>query len=278
MKIVKLYVNKYINNIKKIKKVKAVKTEEKIKRKYKLLIIAIVFFVIISYVFFKTYSRHNIVTNELSNVSDNIIEEDVDDLDLIKQKYNENKLIALTFDDGPSSYTKLLIDGLKERNVNVTFFILGENIYKHPEYIKEAYDNGNEIEIHGYTHKQFTKLTNDKIIAEIDKVNMELIPIIGEKPNLIRVPYGSINNRIKELLASIGMQNILWTVDSKDWKFLNTKKNYNYLISKIKGNSIVLMHDTYKPSVNAALMIIDTLKEEGYMFVTVDEYIKCINE
>lgn len=70
------------------------------------------------------------------------------------------------------------------------------------------------------------------------------------------------------------MQSVLWTIDSKDWKFLNANKVYNYVLKKVKQNSIILFHDTYKPSVIAALKLVDKLKEEGYIFLTVDEYME----
>lgn len=200
----------------------------------------------------------------------------IENLKTIQENYNNNKLICLTFDDGPSKYTKLLIDGLKERNVKATFFVLGKNISNYPDYIKESYQNGNEIAIHGYSHKIFTKISDDKVLDEIYMSNNELLKIINKTSNLIRVPCGSINNRVKKVLEDAGMTNILWTIDSKDWRFLNTTKDYNYVLKKVTGNDIILMHDTYKPSVLAALQIVDKLKSEGYMFVTVSEYLACI--
>lgn len=242
---------------------------------YKILIIVIIFFLGILLLSKKYFlkSKTIIPFDYEDNCTDN--NKLNEKSNIILDKYNNKKLICLTFDDGPSEYTKLLIDGLKERNVNVTFFVLGKKISKYPQYLKEAYKNGNEIGIHGYSHKLFTRLKNEKILDEIDITNKEIYNLTGQIPSLIRVPYGSLSSRVKKVLNSVNLQSILWTIDSKDWKYLNSQKDYNYVLKKIKGNDIILMHDTYKPSVLAALNLIDELKNEGYMFITVSEYIKC---
>ncbi len=244
-----------------------------------IILVSLILFLVTSSILLEKYrsEQNNIPFEEIQEeISDKEIQEEYSKE--IFESYKNNKLICLTFDDGPSEYTKLLIDGLKERNVKATFFVLGKNIAKYPEYIKESYQNGNEIGIHGYTHKLFTRLNNEKILNEIEMTNAELLKLIDKPPTLIRVPYGSLNNRVRDLLEESNLQSVLWTVDSKDWRFLNVDKDYNYVIKKVKGNEIVLMHDTYKPTVLAAFKIIDELKNQGYKFVTISEYINCIHD
>ncbi len=194
--------------------------------------------------------------------------------ELLIEKYDNKKLIALTFDDGPSKYTKILVDELKKRNVPVTFFILGENAKKYPETLKFAYDADNEIGIHSYEHKLFTKLTEEEIIEEITKANNIIQEQIDTPITLIRVPYGSRNKKVDNVLEKLNLTDILWTVDSKDWKLKNTNKIYNYVLKYIKGNDIILMHDTFKTSINSAIKIVDFLTEKGYVFVTVSELLE----
>lgn len=192
---------------------------------------------------------------------------------LIK-KYEEKKLIALTFDDGPSKYTSNLIDELKKREVKVTFFLLGENAIKFPSTIKFEIDTGNEIGIHSYKHSLFTKLTKTQINEQIDKTKYIILNEVDIDISLIRVPYGAINEKVEKILEDEKLTNILWTVDSKDWKFKNVDKIYNYVLKNVKGNDIILMHDIFDTSVISALKIIDKLQSECYIFVTVSELLE----
>lgn len=194
--------------------------------------------------------------------------------DMLLQKYKEKKLLALTFDDGPSKYTEKLVDELKKRNVPATFFLLGENAKKFPSTIKFEVDAGNEIGIHSYKHNLFTKLTNNEINEQILLTKYIIFNEVDIDISLIRVPYGSINNRVESLLEENYLTNILWTVDSKDWKFKNVDKIYNYVLKNIKGNDIIIMHDIYNTSVTSALMLVDKLQSECYVFVTVSEFLE----
>lgn len=207
---------------------------------------------------------------EEENVRDHAAEEHEA---FLEEAYKDKKLIALTFDDGPSKYSEQLVDELKKRNVPATFFILGSNAENKHETLKFESDAGNEIGIHSYVHKLFTRLKDEEIEEQIDKTKNIITEATKIEPKLIRVPYGSLNNRVNSLLDKTQLTSVLWTVDSKDWKFRNTEKTYQYVMKKVKGNDIILMHDSYQTSVNAALKIIDTLQSDGYTFVTVSEFL-----
>lgn len=198
--------------------------------------------------------------------------------EFLKEQYKNKKLIAITFDDGPSQYTTTLIDELKKRDIPATFFVLGSEVEKYPEVLKFASDTGNEIGIHSYEHKLFTKLSEEEILEQISKTKNIIYDITGTNPTLIRVPYGSTNKQIKKILDEQELKSILWNVDSLDWKLKNTNKVYNYVIKKFKGNDIILMHDSFKTSVEAATLIIDKLQSECYTFVTVSEFLKIKSE
>ncbi|MEG0872821.1 MAG: polysaccharide deacetylase family protein [Clostridia bacterium] len=192
----------------------------------------------------------------------------------LTEKYKDKKLIALTFDDGPSKYTDILVDELKKRNIPATFFILGINVKGYENTLKNTFDAGNEIGVHSYVHKLFTRLKDDEILEQIEKTKIIIHESTGLSPTLIRVPYGSLSNRVEMVLEQVELKSITWNVDSLDWKFKNTDKVFNYVIKKVKGNDIILMHDTYISSINAALKIIDELTKRGYTFVTVSEFLK----
>lgn len=193
--------------------------------------------------------------------------------EILKEKYKQKKLIAITFDDGPSQYTKDLVDELKKRDTPATFFILGSEAIQRPDILKFAYDAGNEIGIHSYEHKLFTKLSDEEILEQVTKTKDIINDVTGNSANLIRVPYGSQNKKIKKILDDHELASVLWNVDSLDWKLKNTKRTYDYVMKKVKGNDIILMHDNFKTSVEAATLIIDTLQSKCYTFVTVSEFL-----
>lgn len=189
----------------------------------------------------------------------------------IINKYKDKKVIALTFDDGPSKYTEKLLDILNEKEVKATFFLLGYKVENRIDTVKRMSEEGHNIGIHGYTHKLFTKLTEEEINYEIETSRDIIENIIKDKVELIRVPYGAINELTTEVIEKHELTSILWNIDSKDWKLRNCKKVTKRVVSSAKDKKIILMHDTYLPSVNAASEIIDKLKEDGYCFVTIKE-------
>lgn len=232
--------------------------------------------VFITYIYHKNLSTIEELELEELQFEDNSLkyEDENTYMHFLQQKYNEKKLIALTFDDGPSKYTHNLIDELNKRHIQVTFFVLGENIKKYPDTLKFAIDSGNEIGIHSYKHKLFTKLSTDEINEQINLTQDLITSISPIDIQYIRVPYGSINTKIQNILNNKNLVNVLWDVDSLDWKFKNKTKTYNYTLKKITGNGIILMHDTFKSSIDASLLLIDKLTAEGYVFTTVSELIE----
>lgn len=185
-------------------------------------------------------------------------------------KYKDKKVIALTFDDGPSKYTPLLLNILKKHNVSATFFLLGSKIDKNVDVIKRMNDDSHLVASHGYSHKIFTKLNNDKIAEEIIYSKDKIEKITNKPLKFIRVPFGIINDDVLSVLNDFNLSSVLWHIDSTDWKLKNTKKIANKVIKKARNRRIVLMHDTYKSSVLAVDIIIEKLKND-YSFVTVEE-------
>lgn len=181
----------------------------------------------------------------------------------------ELKKVALTFDDGPHPvYTGSLLDGLKERGVKATFFVTGMNVERSPEIIERMYEEGHLIGNHTYSHIRFTEGSRDEFWEELVKTNVMIEEIIGEDVIFIRPPYGSWDKSIE---TELNMFPVMWSVDPKDWESEDAFCIAEDVVSNVKENSIILLHDFYKPSVEAALMIVDELLEMGYEFVTVDE-------
>lgn len=179
------------------------------------------------------------------------------------------KKIALTFDDGPHPYyTEQLLDGLKERNVKVTFFVTGEHAALHPDVIKRIQEEGHLIGNHTYSHIQLKKDNREVFKEELCKTEEVLEEITGEEVVYVRPPYGTWD---KELEAEVDMIPVLWTVDTLDWCSQDASSVARKVINSVEENDIILMHDYYDTTVTAALKIVDALLGEGYTFVTVEE-------
>ncbi len=179
------------------------------------------------------------------------------------------KLIALTFDDGPSGYTDWLLDGLAERDVKVTFFIVGASATVYPDTVRRAYEEGHQIAQHTYDHPPLTTKTDEQIRWQISTTDGILDDILGEDHDyLLRAPYGDCNGRV---LSQIGCPNIMWSVDSCDWQLLNAEKVRRQIVGCAFDGAIILVHDIHKTSIPGALDAIDDLLEQGYEFVTVNE-------
>ncbi|MEE1314707.1 MAG: polysaccharide deacetylase family protein [Faecalimonas sp.] len=175
--------------------------------------------------------------------------------------------IALTFDDGPSVHTERLLQGLEERGVKATFFVIGKYAEKYPELVKREYEDGHLLGNHTYSHVQITRLGEEEARAEIIKTNQILEELTGKRVEYVRPPFGVW----KEKLQDLEMTPVLWTVDPLDWTTKNADEIVNKVVTKAEENAIILLHDCYKSSVDAALRIVDILQSRGYEFVTVEE-------
>ncbi|MGI5273001.1 polysaccharide deacetylase family protein [Nonomuraea sp. CA-218870] len=184
------------------------------------------------------------------------------------------KCVALTFDDGPGQYAGTLLDTLKKYDAKATFFLQGQYVKSRPSYVKRMVKEGHAIGNHGYSHPDFTKSTEAAIRSEIKKTNDEIKKAAGVEPKLLRPPYGLSDLTVQDIAAEFGMPIILWTGGSRDWESRNEEKIKKQTLSVAKGNSIVLMHDWVKQTVDSMPSIIKTLQRSGYHLVTVDDVIK----
>lgn len=186
-------------------------------------------------------------------------------------KYEGKKLLAFTFDDGPSDGpTNKLLDNLDKYDARVTFFVLGSRVNTYSNTLKRAYEMGNQIGSHTYSHLNLFKLGDYDIMKEINSTNDAIESIIGIRPNKLRAPYGNTNAHIKELS---NMYTILWDVDTEDWKYKDAEKIKENIVNHAHDGAIILLHDIYNTSVEGALLAMEELKDE-YAFVTIDEMIE----
>ena len=190
-------------------------------------------------------------------------------LPVISKTTGTPKYIALTFDDGPSrKYTPILLDGLKERGVHATFFLMGKNIEGEEDIVKRMSEEGHLIGNHSYEHIQLTKAGAKAVCEAVEHTQEQIEAITGKRPEYIRPPYGDWNEELEE---EIGMTPVLWSLDSLDWKLKDTGKIIHQVLKDVKDGDIILLHDIFPSSVEAALELIDILQKEGYVFVTAYE-------
>lgn len=181
------------------------------------------------------------------------------------------KLVALTFDDGPSpETTPRLLNILTEKNTLATFFVLGYMAENNPDIIRRMNREAHEIASHTMYHQNLPTLSWDGIAHEINAANDVYRGILGRNPTLLRPPYGNINNNVRNI-ANLPL--ILWSVDTLDWKNRNPDTILEITMNQVHDGAIILMHDIHPTSVDAVPRLIDTLRENDYEFVTVSELV-----
>ena len=188
-----------------------------------------------------------------------------------KNSKKEKKYAALTFDDGPGSFTGRLLDCLEKNNAKATFFMVGKEIVSFPNEVKRMAELGFELGNHTYDHKDLTTLSLSKIQSEIGTVDQTLLDLTGQGSSVVRPPYGSIDDNVK---ASVGTPMILWSIDTLDWKTQDVQQTVDTVMKEVRDGSIILMHDIYSTTVDAAEILIPKLIEEGYELVTIHELAK----
>ncbi len=178
------------------------------------------------------------------------------------------KCISLTFDDGPSKFTKKLLDALKKENIHVTFFVLGSRVDIYQDMLKKIHEAWHQIGNHTWNHKLLTKLTPEERASEIENTSQKIQEITGVLPNVFRPPYGWIND---EILKEIPMAVIMWDIDTYDWKRKNVDTIIKNATTKVKRWDVILMHDAYQRSIDALPSLVHILKKRGFTFVTINE-------
>ena len=182
----------------------------------------------------------------------------------------QGKYLALTFDDGPNpNFTPWILDELASRNVKCTFFLLGDYARAYPYLAKRTYDEGHQLASHTFSHRYLPEISDQGIRLEIEETRAVLESITGESEFMVRVPYGGYTDRV---LGLIDAPVILWSVDGTNGSSsYNADTLYYNMCRQVHDGAIVLLHDTSSANINAALRFIDTMRAEGYTFVTVDE-------
>lgn len=179
------------------------------------------------------------------------------------------KLVALTYDDGPSeAATMQILDALEKYGQKATFFIVGQQGAYYDEMVKREYDLGMELGNHTYDHPWLNSLSQEEVQEELNKNDDIIRNITGVETTLIRPTGGGIS---ADLINAVDKPMIQWDVDTLDWEHKDADKTYERAMELVKDGSIVLMHDLFSPAGDSADRMISSLIEQGYKCVTVSE-------
>lgn len=186
-----------------------------------------------------------------------------------KNPVNPNRpMIALTFDDGPGQGTVRLLEALQAHNARATFFMLGPRVNNYPDAVRKMVETGCELGNHTTNHLKLTDYAAEGIAMEINYTRDVINSIVGQPPTMVRPPYGAANEVVQSVA---GAPLMFWSVDTLDWQLKDAGLIRDYVLNNVKDGDIVLMHDIYEATVQAAIELIPLLQERGYQIVTVSE-------
>lgn len=188
----------------------------------------------------------------------------------------DSKVIALTFDDGPTPETLKILAVLQQHNTVATFFCLGRNLREYPEIAKQVVQAGNAIGNHTW-HHYYHNVTEKIASNEIDYTGIHIHRSTGAKSFLFRPPGGRLNNGFADYAKKKNYVVVMWSIDPKDYQQLPASTIANTVISQAKSGAIVLLHDgggTRQQTIEALSIIIPKLKQQGYRFVTIPQLLE----
>ena len=188
----------------------------------------------------------------------------------------EPRYVALTFDDGPRrTTTTRLLDGLRERGASATFFLVGERLEGNEDLVLRMKQEGHQIGNHTWSHVRLQEGSTEDALSEIRKTETALEMILDGGDYWLRPPYGLI---APEVRSGVTVPMVHWSVDPRDWESRNTEQVTQAILAQVQPGDIILLHDIYETSVDAALRVVDTLEEQGYWFFTVEELLAFYGE
>lgn len=193
--------------------------------------------------------------------------------------YTQNeKMIVLTFDDGPHpKQTLQILDLLDRYNIKATFFMIGVNVRNYPKVAQMVADRGHEIGNHTETHSHSIRLDDHELRTEIAQCQENILKNTGKQCKLFRPPEGALNDSMRTTINNMGYCNVLWTLDTRDWAHTPPEEIATMIIQNAKHGDIILMHDyigANSPTLQALELFIPELLRQGFTFVTAGELLQ----
>ena len=191
--------------------------------------------------------------------------------------------VALTFDDGPSRWTPLVLDLLREYEARATFFVIGARVREHPDLVKRIVAEGHELGSHTLTHPRLTEIEEDEVRREIQGGQDAVEEVLGEAPRLFRAPGFYADTRELAIVEELGLEAVFADVDPQDWRpERDSHTIFSLVLRELREGVIVDLHDGYPPpptssrtdctpTVEALDHLLPCLRAEGYETVTISE-------
>ncbi|MFI7701635.1 polysaccharide deacetylase family protein [Nonomuraea sp. NPDC049480] len=183
----------------------------------------------------------------------------------------EVKCVALTFDDGPGPYTGRLLDLLRKERARATFFTVGSSAAAQPGLLRRMSSEGHLVGNHSWAHQDLSKQTTSKIADSLRRTADAVAAVIGQKPTLVRPPYGAVGNGLRDVARRMGYPLVTWDVDTRDQDGGKAADIAERTVREAHPGAIILMHDIHRETVDAVPDILKRLRGKGYSFVTVPE-------
>ncbi|MFI6389184.1 polysaccharide deacetylase family protein [Nonomuraea sp. NPDC050540] len=183
----------------------------------------------------------------------------------------KTKCVALTFDDGPGPHTAMLLDTLRDAGARATFFTVGVNAAARPDLLRRMSGEGHLVGSHSWAHRDLSKLSSSKIADSLIRTQDTLTATLGERPTLVRPPYGAISKDVVAVSKELGISLVNWDVDTRDWRDRKAGVVAERAVKGAHPGAIILMHDIHRTTVEAVPGVLKRLRGKGYTFVTVPE-------
>lgn len=186
----------------------------------------------------------------------------------------EERLVALTFDDGPKpGITEEILDILSRAGVPATFFVIGRHVAAYPDLVQRLVQAGMEVANHSYSHPNLTRLTDDELRWELLKTSGCLYDITGSAPTWFRPPGGNLTERVVRVASSLGMRACMWTVNGEQKELEGSGPLLNHVLGQVRPGAVILLHNGRRTTVTALPVLINQLRQRGYRFVTLSELV-----
>ena len=186
-----------------------------------------------------------------------------------------NKIVALTFDDGPDDVnTPKILKILEENGVKATFFEMGSQVKKHPDLTRELVAAGMVVGNHSYSHPDLKRISTAAGEADIRRAQNAITSAAGSAPRYFRPPGGVMTTALMPVIAAMGLTKVMWTSDTYDWNDPPSIAIVHRALKRARDGGVILMHDgggDRARTIAALPLVIRALKAEGYTMVTVDK-------
>ncbi len=204
-----------------------------------------------------------------------LVQQPISGADIVYSWNTNDKVIALTFDDGPHPvHTPEILDILGEYGIKATFFTIGQNVEWYNDVFRMEYEAGHEIGNHTYSHRNLRTLPYPEVCREIGRTEELVYETVEYRTRLLRPPEGAFGNDLCKAASELDYTVICWSVDTLDWAHTPSEAIAEHVLNNVKEGDIILFHDYISgdsPTPEALRTIIPVLLDEGYRFVTVSE-------